>query len=177
VQWQSKLAAYIQKFGVTLADYSMLWTMNGAMILLGQPLLTWAIKHFVRTLHAQILFGSYIFACSMLILTQATTYAGFLSAMLVLTLGEMFVWPGVPTIAAQLAPSGREGWYQGMVSGASSAGRMIGPLFGAILSESFSPLWMIVTMAGCCLVAAFFFSMYRRSSVLKKRPTHALPIK
>ncbi|HZG14492.1 MAG TPA: MFS transporter [Candidatus Bathyarchaeia archaeon] len=162
VQWQSNLAPYIQSFGLTLADYSMLWTLNGAMILCGQPVISWVIKRFARTLHAQILLGSYIFVCSMLILSQASTYAAFFTAMLVMTLGEMLVWPGVPTIASELAPPGREGWYQGMVSGASSAGRMIGPLLGAILMESLSPMWMIVIMAACCLIAVFFFSQYKR---------------
>jgi len=162
VQWQTNLSAYIQGKGVSLAQYSLLWTLNGAMILCGQPLTAWIIRRFARSLKAQILLGSYIFVLSFLVLSQTTVYTGFFAAMLIMTLGEMLVWPAVPTIAAQMAPRGREGWYQGVVSGASSAGRMIGPLLGALLLEASSPLVMILVMIGICLLAVLSFGVYDR---------------
>ena len=36
--------------------------------------------------------------------------------MIILTFGEMFVWPRVPTIANYLAPEGKQGQYQGVVN-------------------------------------------------------------
>lgn len=41
------------------------------------------------------------------------------------TLGEMLVWPAVPTAAAQMAPTGQEGRYQEWVASATWAGRMV----------------------------------------------------
>ena len=40
--------------------------------------------------------------------------------MVILTFGEMFVWPAVPTIANKLAPEGKQGQYQGFVNSAST---------------------------------------------------------
>ena len=40
----------------------------------------------------------------------------FLIGMIILTFGEMFVWPRVPTIANYLAPEGKQGQYQGVVN-------------------------------------------------------------
>ena len=42
--------------------------------------------------------------------------------MIILTFGEMFVWPRVPTIANYLAPEGKQGQYQGVVNSASTVG-------------------------------------------------------
>ncbi len=40
-------------------------------------------------------------------------YAGYVVAMVLGTFGEMLVWPAVANAAAQLAPAGQEGRYQG----------------------------------------------------------------
>lgn len=40
----------------------------------------------------------------------------FLVAMVTLTIGELFVWPAVPTIANILAPKDKLGFYQGVVN-------------------------------------------------------------
>ena len=53
--------------------------------------------------------------------------------MVILTFGEMFVWPAVPTIANQLAPVGKQGQYQGFVNSASTVGKAFGPFIGVYL--------------------------------------------
>lgn len=44
----------------------------------------------------------------------------FVIGMIILTFGEMFVWPAVPTIANQLAPDGKQDEYQGFVNSAAT---------------------------------------------------------
>ncbi|MBR8660937.1 MULTISPECIES: MFS transporter [Bacillales] len=169
VQWTTVLSAYMQTLGISLRQYSLLWTLNGALILFGQPLISWIINSFARTLKAQLLLGGYVFALSMLILSQSTAYAGFVAAMFVMTIGEMLVWPAVPTIAADLAPAGREGMVQGIVSGIASAGRMAGPLVGAMAFEALAPQGMLYLMAVLALVAVGCFAAY--SSFVKRTET------
>ncbi|WP_035299832.1 MDR family MFS transporter [Brevibacillus thermoruber] len=168
-QWTTVLSAYMQSLGISLRQYSLLWTLNGALILFGQPLLSWMINRFARTLKAQLLLGAYVFALSMLILSQTTAYAGFVAAMFVMTIGEMLVWPAVPTIAADLAPAGREGMVQGIVGGIASAGRMAGPLVGAMAFEALAPQGMLYLMAVLALVAVGCFAAY--SSFVKRPET------
>ncbi|MCG6199585.1 MFS transporter, partial [Anoxybacillus sp. LAT_38] len=105
----------------------------------------------------------------MLILSQTTAYAGFVAAMFVMTIGEMLVWPAVPTIAADLAPAGREGMVQGIVGGIASAGRMAGPLVGAMAFEALAPQGMLYLMAVLALVAVGCFAAY--SSFVKRPET------
>lgn len=49
VQWQSSISVHLQWMEVTLYAYSLLWTMNGAMIVLGQHLCSWFMRKFART--------------------------------------------------------------------------------------------------------------------------------
>ncbi|WP_312111568.1 MFS transporter [Brevibacillus reuszeri] len=172
VQWTTVLSAYMQSLGISLRQYSLLWTINGGLILFGQPLIAWVIRRFARTLKAQMLLGSYVFVLSMLILSQTTSYAGFVAAMFVMTLGEMLVWPAVPTVAAEFTPEGREGFIQGLVSGTGSAGRMIGPLLGAFIFQNFQAQGLLYIMAGLALLSVIFFAFH---SSFQKR-SHQVPV-
>lgn len=160
VQWTTVLSTYMQSLGISLRQYSLLWTINGGLILFGQPLIAWVIRRFARTLRAQMLLGSYVFVLSMLILSQTTSYAGFVAGMFIMTLGEMLVWPAVPAVAAEFTPSGREGFIQGLISGTGSAGRMLGPLLGAVIFQHFQAQGLLYIMAGLALLAVAFFALH-----------------
>ena len=134
VQWQSTISAYTQEIGISLREYSFLWTVNGALIVLAQPLLSAAVKFF-KTLQSQILFGMVFFIIAFACAAFAASFAGFMTAMVILTIGEMFVWPAVPAAASQLSPHGKEGFFQGIVNSTATAGRMIGPVLGGLLVD------------------------------------------
>ena len=91
----------------------------------------------------------------------------FITAMVILTIGEMFVWPAVPTLADQLAPKGREGFYQGIVNSMATIGRMIGPLIGGILVESYGTQMMILILTSFMVFAIITTILY--DLPLKKR--------
>jgi MFS family permease len=160
VQWQSTISVHLQTLGITLYAYSLLWTINGTMIVLGQPLSAWFIDKFAQTLKTQIVSGAVIYALALTVVIFSESYVGFVIAMLIMTFGEMLIWPGVPSLAAEMATKGREGWYQGIVSSAATAGRMVGPLLGGLLFERLSPDWMFSVMIGLCLFAAMCFIIY-----------------
>lgn len=134
-QWASTFSAHSQKVGVTLNEYSLLWTVNGALIVLVQPFLSSFVKRFAKTLKVQMVIGFIIFILTFLVIANAEAFTGFMLAMIILTIGEMFVWPAVPTIANKLAPKGREGFYQGFVNSTATGGRMLGPLLGGIVVD------------------------------------------
>lgn len=145
VQWQVSIASFTQQMGVSLSQYSLLWTVNGLLIVMGQPGVKWVTKR-IPSLKAQILLGISIFACSYVVVLFAHEFKGFLFAMIVLTLGEMLVWPAVPTIASDLAPKSRMGFYQGFVNSTATAGRMVGPLIGGMVADFFSMHVLFVSL-------------------------------
>ena len=54
------------------------------------------------TICAQMVIGFCIFIVSFGVLLSAKQFPMYLTAMVILTVGEMLVWPAVPTIANQL---------------------------------------------------------------------------
>lgn len=135
VQWTSTISTHVLDLGITLKEYSLLWTMNGALILVTQPLIKPIISRLEHRIKTQMIIGIVIFMASFVVVSYAEDYTMFIVAMVVLTLGEVFIWPAVPTLAGQLAPKGREGFYQGIVNSMATIGRMIGPFAGGILVD------------------------------------------
>ncbi|HEU5139308.1 MAG TPA: MFS transporter [Bacillales bacterium] len=159
VQWQSTIAAYTQEIGISLNQYSLLWSVNGALIVLGQPLIAIVVKK-VRSPKSQMTVGICIFIAAMAVAAGAEGFVGFLTAMIILTFGEMLVWPAVPTVAHEMAPTGRAGFYQGFVNSMKTAGKMAGPPLGGIIADLYGmptlfSLFMVVF--GFAIVAALFY--------------------
>jgi MFS family permease len=145
-QWQATVAPYTQEIGITLNQYSYLWTINGALIVLGQPILNKIVLHIAKTVKSQIFIGTIIFAIAFFIASEAQQFTAFAVAMVIMTIGEMLVWPAVPTIADKLAPSGREGFFQGIVNSAATGGRMIGPILGGLLVDFYDMHTLFLVM-------------------------------
>lgn len=160
VQWQTTIASFTQELGITLKQYSLLWTVNGALIVLAQPVINSLLKPFVHRVKEQIIVGILIFAISFGVASMAHEFAGFLTAMVILTIGEMLVWPAVPTIADRLAPKGREGFYQGIVNSTATGGRMIGPLLGGMLVDWYGNAVMFTVLIAFLSIAIVTTLLY-----------------
>lgn len=160
VQWQTTIATYTQEIHISLEQYSLLWTVNGALIVLAQPLLAVFVKKFARSLKIQIIIGTFVFLVSFGVVAVSHHFSGFMSAMIILTCGEMLVWPAIPTIADQLAPKGKEGFYQGIINSAATAGRMVGPILGGILVDHFGMSILIIILFFLYVISMFTTIFY-----------------
>lgn len=172
VQWQSTIAAYTQEINISLKQYSLLWTINGALIVLGQPLVNHLVKY-IRSLKMQIGIGIIIFIVSFMVAAGAEVFSAFITAMVILTIGEMLVWPAVPTIANDLAPKGKEGFYQGIVNSTATGGRMIGPLLGGILVDMYGISMMFTILIGLMVIAIFTTAVYDKKIKQAESLAHA----
>lgn len=171
VQWQTTIAAFTQEINISLRQYSLLWTINGALIVLGQPLVNFMIRG-IRSLKTQINIGIIIFIASFAIIADAKQFTAFLAGMIILTIGEMLVWPAVPTIANDLAPKGREGFYQGIVNSTATGGRMIGPLLGGILVDIYGMKMLFIIIIVLLAVSIFTTIFYdKKIKNLKEIPS------
>lgn len=162
VQWQANIGPHTQTLGVSLNQYSLLWTINGALIVFVQPLISTVVKYVAKTLKSQIIIGSMIFIVSFFVVSNATQFSGFVVAMVILTIGEMLVWPAVPTIANDLAPKGREGFYQGVVNSAATGGRMLGPVIGGVMVDMYNINALYVLLIGVLAVSILTTLLYDR---------------
>ncbi|MDN5808625.1 MAG: MFS transporter [Staphylococcus equorum] len=162
IQWESTIASFTQEINMSMSQYSLLWTVNGIMILVAQPLIMPVIRLLKGNLKYQMLVGISIFIVSFLVTSFAEQFSVFMIGMIILTLGEMFVWPAVPTIANQLAPKGKEGAFQGYVNSAATVGKAFGPLIGGVLVDTLNMQAMFLSMIGLLVIAVFFLMIYDR---------------
>ncbi|MBM7631898.1 MDR family MFS transporter [Geomicrobium sediminis] len=162
VQWLSNISVHMQSLNIDLYYYSLLWTLNGLLIVIMQPVMAIVVRKWVTTLKAQLITGAIIFAGAFLVLTQAEVFTVFLLAMIILTFGELFVWPAVPTIANKMAPKGSEGFYQGIVNSVATGGRMIGPLLGGMIVDHYDMHTMFFVILSLFIIAIISFAMYDR---------------
>ncbi|MCC5892318.1 MAG: MFS transporter [Exiguobacterium sp.] len=158
VQWQGTIAVHSQGLGVSISQYSLLWTVNGAMIVFAQPLLNRMLRQFEDDLKRQLVIGGVIFLAAFAIVPFAGAFSMFMVAMIVMTIGEMFIWPAVPTIAAKLAPPGKAGQYQGLVNIAASVGRMVGPTLSGLLYDVMGMNAVFVLLIVLSSTGLFFFT-------------------
>ncbi len=75
---------------IPFENYSLLWTLNGLMIVIGQPFVNRIGSHF--KLSTQTYTGVAIFAASFIWLIFARDYTAFVLVMIMTTIGEMMVF-------------------------------------------------------------------------------------
>ncbi|MCM3069243.1 MFS transporter [Staphylococcus warneri] len=168
IQWETTIASFTQSIHISMSQYSVLWTINGIMILIAQPLIRPIIILLKGDLKKQMFVGILIFMGSFLVTSFAHQFSMFVIGMVILTFGEMFVWPAVPTIANQLAPKGKVGQYQGIVNSASTVGKALGPLFGGLLVDLFNMRMMFLTMIILLGLVIIILSLFAKSKAAKK---------
>lgn len=135
IQWTTIVPVVMNQRGFSLPSYSFLWTLNGIFIVILQPFISLTIRLWAHNFRRQFYLACFLIAGSYLFLQGELPYASYITGMLILTLGEMLILPAVPAAAAHLAPKGKEGTYQGIVGGAASGGRMLGPFLGGIVFD------------------------------------------
>lgn len=57
IQWQTSISTYMHQLGFSLSAYSTLWTINGLLILCGQPLIQWLMARLNIAMMVQLLCG------------------------------------------------------------------------------------------------------------------------
>lgn len=136
-QWGSNVSVYMTSLGIPFRYYSVLWTVNAGLILLIQFFIV-RYGQYIKNHFMPIYIGILMFALSFVVLSIAKQYYLFVSAMVLLTIGEALAFPQVPVIVNRIIPEGVKGKYLGLVNSFGSAGRAISPLFGGLMIETFS---------------------------------------
>ena len=131
--WESVMAVHMTNMGIPFYAYSLLWTLNGVLIIVGQPLVN-KLSPYIK-LSNQIMVGLLIFASSFLFLIFARSLWAFALDFVILTVGEMTSFAGLPAWISQLTTVNETGHYQGLLNITMSIGRAIGPLYGGFVID------------------------------------------
>ncbi|WP_179396267.1 MDR family MFS transporter [Lacticaseibacillus absianus] len=161
-QWQSNISTFMLGLGMSVRDYSFLWTFNAVLIVLGQPVLTYFDDWLTAHLRLRLGVGFTLFGAAFLLLILAKQYWWFMLAMGVLTLGEILALPSVSTYVDLHTAYAEKGRFQGYVQMFASAGRAVGPLIGALLIEALSYHILFAGLAVVLFMAIAIFSWQAR---------------
>lgn len=168
-QWSSNLSVFMTDQGISMTKYSLLWTLNGVLIVIIQLIITW-INRYHSNLYRQVFLGIFTVALSFVILLFAKSYLWYVLAMVVLTIGEATAFPTMPAIVNELSPVEVKGKYQGILNAFSSIGKAIGPLFGGIVIELASYRILFVVCAFSVmfvLIAVFIIVKFNQSKTIR----------
>ncbi|MGX0847531.1 MDR family MFS transporter [Staphylococcus auricularis] len=168
IQWETTIASFTQEIDISMGQYSLLWTVNGILILVAQPLIQPVIRLLKGDLKKQMFVGVLIFMLSFFVTSFAQQFSIFMIGMIILTFGEMFVWPAIPTIASKLAPRGKEGQFQGYVNSASTVGKALGPFIGGVIVDTFDMSAMFLSMIGLLAISLVFLGVFDKVLPRKK---------
>ncbi|MCY0874714.1 MAG: MFS transporter [Firmicutes bacterium] len=155
--WNSGIAPYLNQRGQGVLGYSWLWTINGVLIVVMQPLISWFNRAWGQSLVRRLVVGTLLYMVAFGWMWRAHgLYLDLVIGMVIGTLGEMLVNPTVPALVTET--TGRSApFYLGLVGGVSNAGRLIGPPLFGFLFDSFgvSPILLIAALAAVISAISF----------------------
>ncbi len=161
--WESVISVHMTNLHIPFENYSLLWTLNGLMIVFGQPFVNRIGGHF--KLSTQTYVGVFIFALSFIGLIFSKAYYEFVIVMVVTTIGEMIGFPGIPAWIDNLSTPQQRGKFQGMYNLFMSLGRALGPLIGGVLLD-FAPYGVLFSFAaGIILIFLVVLMILNRQRV------------
>ena len=160
------MSVRITNMHIPFFAYSLLWTINGGVIMVGQPLVN-KLANYINVRN-QIIWGLAIFASSFILLVFARTFTMFVIDFLILTIGEMTGIPAVPAYIDQLTDPSETGHYQGLPNVAMSIGRAIGPLYGGLIIDHFNYEILFLTVSLMMLLTLIIVAFLTRSKKSKK---------
>lgn len=164
--WESVVPVHMTNLHIPFENYSLLWTLNGLMIVFGQPFVN-RISTRIK-LSTQTYVGSMVFAASFICLIFAKTYPAFILVMVITTLGEMIGFPGIPAWIDSLSTPQQRGKFQGMYNLFMSCGRAVGPLFGGLILDFASYRGLFMLAAGLIVIFMVILMIVNRSRELTK---------
>lgn len=168
-QWQSNLSIYMESLGISVKSYGFLWTINGIVIVCGQPVLNKLLDDILKIkLIYKLYLGSALFVLGFFTLLFATDYPHFILTMVIVTLGEILTFPTIPAVVDNLSTLSEKGKYQGAVSVFAALGRAIGPLAGGLIVDNSSYDMLFTVMIALMGLTTLFVIVVAQFNLVKK---------
>lgn len=162
LQMNSSLGVYLRDLhGVAERGYGGLLSLNAAMVVLMQFWITRRIEK--RPPFQVMVAGTLLYAVGFGLYGPATSYAWFMIAMIILTVGEMLVSPVMQALVARMAPEDMRGRYMAVFGFAWVVPSALAPLMAGIVMDRSDPryVWYAAFFIGLA-AAAIFQRLHRR---------------
>lgn len=173
--WNTGVSPFIVGEGMPKKYYGFLWTLNGLLIFLGQPVLAAIKRYLTRTVSAQMTASSLFYAAGYACILLTQSYPGMVLGMILATLGEMLISPAIPAYLSE--HGGKHApFYIGLAGGIGSGGRVIGPyVMGSLYDAGGLPpvAWLALAAALASTAAYWAHSAWNRQAAEQTKPVPA----
>lgn len=162
LQMNTTLAVYLRDVhSVTEQGFGYILSLNAIMVVLFQFSVTRWISKFKPLLVMTA--GSLLYAFGFAMYGAVAAFSLFLLAMVIITIGEMFVAPVGQAIVARLAPEEMRGRYMAVNGFTWLIPFAIGPFLAGLVLDNADPrlLWYLAGILGVLAAAAYFSLEYR----------------
>jgi MFS family permease len=157
IQMNTTLAVFLRdSHGIPEQGFGTILALNAAMVVLFQfPITRWLNRY--RPLVVMAV-GNLLCAAGFVMYGFVAAFLLFLGAMVVITLGEMFVVPTSQAIVAHLAPEDMRGRYMAAYGFSWVIPWAIGPLLAGVVMDNADPRWVWygTGLVGLVAAAAFY---------------------
>lgn len=171
--WVTTLPIYAARsLGVSTSTWGILFSINGIIIVLFQMRIATAAERRSkpRVMAVSALMYGAGYACVALVGSPALAVPALAGLILLVTVGEMLLFPIEPSFVADLSPEDRRGRYQGIVLAATGIGSAVGPPLGGWLLDAFpGPVAWWATTAALVGTAAALGALARLADRLPGR--------
>lgn len=167
----TSLGVYLRnEHGVIEAGYGYLLSLNAAMVVLMQFPITRRIEKYPPML--MMAFGTFFYVIGFSMYGYVSTYAWFVTAMVIITIGEMVVSPVSQALVAGFAPEDMRGRYMAVSGFSWGIPFAIGPYLAGLIIDGPKPhlLWYAAGFVGI-LSTIGFLALHRMREV----KTRSLP--
>ncbi len=161
IQMMTVLPVYMKdQFGLYESYFGWVMTTNAGMVVLLQFPITRATEKLPRL--PLMALGALLYAAGVGSVVLGSTFAHFVAAMAVATLGEMVVIPTSTAVTADLAPANMRGRYMSLLGLTWTIGLGVGPVLGGVVSEQVAPRAIWPVMASAAIVGAIVYLLLAR---------------
>ncbi|KQL52350.1 MFS transporter [Heyndrickxia shackletonii] len=134
--------------------FSLLLSINAITVVVLQIPLSHLVEKW-RVLHVMML-GSFFFVLGFLFMGFAGFWISFIISMVLLTIGEIFLFPSTSVFIDQIAKEELRGTYFGAAQ-FRSIGNSVGPVMGGWILNQWNGHWLFWMMAFIVTVSIYFF--------------------
>lgn len=169
-QMYSTLSVYLRdNHGINPSGYGFLMTTSAITVVLFQFWVSRLIKH--RPPFLMMAFGTVFYMIGFALFGVVTVYALFALNIVIITIGEMIIFPTSQAIATNFAPEAMRGRYMAIFGLSWAIPSTIGPGAAGYILDNFNPnlLWFIGG-ALCGLSVLAYYALHLR---LRSRPEFA----
>jgi MFS family permease len=177
-QMQGTLSVFLRDVhGLTEARFGTILSLNAAMVVLFQFAITRRIERFPHFIVLAV--GTTLYAIGFSIYGFVSTYVWFLVAMVIITIGEMFIAPIGSAVASNMAPEQMRGRYMAVFGFSWMIPGALGMFLAGLIIDYGDPRWVWYAAGIVGLIAAAAYYVLHlfeiRSGAVQRAKTYEVP--